>query len=70
MPAGNWSPPLQQNHQGLSRLTTRDLSDPIERDAILRTGERKRARYALNLPISRNYQEHKLSLHKGSNNPW
>ena len=30
--------------------TTRDLADLVEKDALTRTGERKHARYALNLP--------------------
>jgi Fic family protein len=31
--------------------TTRDLADLTERGALIRTGERKHARYALNLPM-------------------
>jgi Fic family protein len=32
--------------------TTRDLADLAEKGALLRTGERKHARYVLNLPMS------------------
>jgi Fic family protein len=31
--------------------TTRDLADLVEKGALIRTGERKHARYALNLPL-------------------
>jgi DNA-binding transcriptional ArsR family regulator len=31
--------------------TTRDLADLVEKDALTRIGERKHARYALNLPL-------------------
>ena len=45
--AGNYS-----TITGASPATaTRDLADMVERGALIRTGERKHARYALNLPL-------------------
>jgi len=40
--------------------TTRDLADLVEKGALARTGERKHARYALNLPMIAAYEKRTL----------